>query len=115
MYCSHSIQRISGMDLLISLCDSMTGVCKASKLKQLKKKWPFVFLLGNRLFFWYKLSTLLHIVCAAYCSCAALVCACAADKESKQRYTGRSNLPPATGPILVLMLSKHCKGFAAPL
>ena len=39
MYRSHSVRKISGMYLLISLCDSMTGVCKA--LKALRHSMAF--------------------------------------------------------------------------
>ena len=48
MYRSHSVRGISGMYLLISLCDSMTGVCKASGLKHS---------MAFRVFAWFLIKT----------------------------------------------------------
>ena len=52
MYRPHSVRGMSGMDLLISLCDSMPSVCNVSGLKH---SMAFCVFVGFLIVFLYKL------------------------------------------------------------
>ena len=94
-------------------CGTAWEVFATQQLETINGFWCFCLVLDC--FFLYKLSILLHIICDASCSCATIVRAYAADKESKGRCTGRWSLPPPAAPRLFYFIQTFQRVVGPPV